>query len=161
MHEQEKMYAFVGRKMFSLHLKVIFLLALRKRQDVRIHIFSEVRDHKHYLEQCLQLAVGLPLSWRFFFSFLRCFRSACTGFTLDIGLPRTVGNLFVKQVEATVILAANAGYDLTNCSKIRLFLYICFSLTFGQMPSSQLHSTLLRHWPGTTASSALVFHDLV
>lgn len=50
MHEQEKMYAFVGRKMFSLHLKVIFLLALRKRQDVRIHIFSEVRDHKHYLE---------------------------------------------------------------------------------------------------------------
>lgn len=50
MHEQEKMYVFVGRKMFSLHLKVIFLLALRKRQDVRIHIFSEVRDHKHYLE---------------------------------------------------------------------------------------------------------------
>lgn len=56
--------------------------------------------------------------------------------------------------------AANAAYDLTDCSKTGLFSIIRFSLTFGQMPTSQLPTTAKTR-PQPTAISALVFHGLV
>lgn len=139
--------------------KRVFLLSQNDRMQE--YFFSEVRDCSHCVEQRLQPAGGLLLSIvKLICIILKMFWKCLHRLTADMDLPRTAGNLFVKQV-GNSCCAANAAYDLTDCSKTGLFSIICFSLTFGQMPTSQLPTTAKTHWPQPTAISALVFHDFV